>query len=160
MEHSSKNLRRLNHLLSETNAAYHEAAARLGLSDSVSQILYTVCAYGGEYRCPLHRICTETGISKQTINSALRRLEADGLVRLERAGGRNKDVCLTERGTELAGRTVARIIAAENAVLAAWTAQEVEAYLSLTEKYLTGFRVKTQELLRGVDPAPPPGGKI
>ena len=140
MEHSSKNLRRLNHLLSETNAAYHEAAARLGLSDSVSQILYTVCAYGCEYRCPLHRICTETGISKQTINSALRRLEGEGYVYLEQAGGKRKDVCLTAEGIALAERTVSRIIAAENAVFASWRPEDVEAYLELTEQYLTAFR--------------------
>lgn len=158
MVSGSKALRRFNHLLNETQAAYRETAAALGLSDSVMRILYAL--WDSDGRCPLREVCRQAGVTKQTINSALRRLEADGLVRLERAGGRNKDVCLTERGTELAGRTVARIIAAENAVLAAWTAQEVEAYLSLTEKYLTGFRAKTQELLRGVDPAPPPGGKI
>ena len=140
MEHSSKNLRRLNHLLSETNAAYHEAAARLGLSDSVSQILYTVCAYDDGYRCPLHKICVETGISKQTINSALRRLEGEGYVYLEQAGGKRKDVCLTAEGIALAERTVSRIIAAENAVFASWRAEDVEAYLELTEQYLTAFR--------------------
>ena len=34
MERSSKSLRRYNYLFSETNAAYHEMSARLGLSDS------------------------------------------------------------------------------------------------------------------------------
>lgn len=140
MEHSSKNLRRLNHLLSETNAAYHEVSARLGLSDSVTQILYMVCANEDGYRCPLHRICAETGISKQTINSALRKLEGEGLVYLEQAGGKRKDVCLTPDGIALAERTVSQIIAAENAVFASWPPEDVEAYLALTEKYLTAFR--------------------
>lgn len=102
MPRSSRALRRFNYLLSETDAAYHEAASRLGLSDSVMQILYTVCDSDSGERCPLSEVCRRTGISKQTINSALRRLEADGIVRLEQAGGRSKDVCLTRRGGELA----------------------------------------------------------
>ena len=146
MEHSSKNLRRLNHLLSETNAAYHEAAARLGLSDSVSQILYTVCAYDDGYRCPLHKICVETGISKQTINSALRKLEGEGIARLEQAGAKRKDVCLTERGLALAERTVARILEVEDGVFASWQPEDVEAYLTLTQRYLTAFREGIQSL--------------
>ena len=78
MPRSSRALRRFNYLLSETDAAYHEAASRLGLSDSVMQILYTVCDSDSGERCPLSEVCRRTGISKQTINSALRRLEAGG----------------------------------------------------------------------------------
>lgn len=140
MEHSSKTLRRLNHLISETNAAYHEVSVRLGLSDSIMQILYTICAYGDSRRCPLHAIRTQTGISKQTINSALRKLEGEGLVYLEQSGGRHKDVCLTPEGAALAERTVSKIIAAENAVFTSWKPEDVESYLTLTEKYLTAFR--------------------
>lgn len=140
MPRSSRALRRFNYLLSETDAAYHEAASRLGLADSVMQILYAVYDSAEGDRCPLSEVCRCTGISKQTINSALRKLEADGVVRLERAGGRNKDVCLTQRGMALARSTAAKIIEAEDAVLASWPAQDVEAYLSLTERYLTAFR--------------------
>lgn len=147
MEHSSKNLRRLNHLLSETNAAYHEVSARLGLSDSVTQILYTICAYDDGCRCPLHRIRTETGISKQTINSALRKLEREGIVYLEQAEGKRKDVCLTPAGAALAERTVSQVIVAENAVFASWPEEDVEAYLALTEKYLTAFRAEAKAIL-------------
>ena len=118
MERSSKSLRRYNYLFSETNAAYHEMSARLGLSDSAAQILYTICDCGSGYRCPLHRICMETGVSKQTINSALRKLEGEGYVYLEQAGGKRKDVCLT-----------------------------AERYLALTEEYLTAFRKEGKKQL-------------
>ena len=65
-----KTLKRMNHLISEINAAYHDASLRLGISDSVCQILYTICNVGD--RCLLSEICAQTGLSKQTINSALR----------------------------------------------------------------------------------------
>ena len=51
MGDSSKELRRLNYLMGETNAAYHEAALRLGLSDSAMRILYAVCDRGSSFRC-------------------------------------------------------------------------------------------------------------
>lgn len=139
MTQSSKALKRYNHLLSETNAAYHELSVQLGLSDSVMQILYTIC-YQGRTRCALQEIRIQTGISKQTINSALRKLEAAGIIYLEPVGGKSKDVCLTEQGVLLAERTAARVIAVENAVFSAWSQEDVEKYLELVEKYLNGFR--------------------
>ncbi|MCI8538140.1 MAG: MarR family transcriptional regulator [Oscillospiraceae bacterium] len=146
MPYSSKALKRFNHLLSETGAAYHEAAVRLGLPDSVMRILYTICGYDSGFRCPLREVCVRTGISKQTINSALRRLEAEGIVYLERADAKHKDICLTEQGIRLAERTAVRVMEAEDAVLAAWPRKDVETYLALTEKYLTAFRKETETL--------------
>ena len=144
---AQKSLRRYNYLFSETNAAYHEMSARLGLSDSAAQILYTICDCGSGYRCPLHRICMETGVSKQTINSARRKMEGEGYVYLEQAGGKRKDVCLTAEGIALAERTVSKIIAAENAVFASWPPEDVERYLALTEEYLTAFRKEAKKQL-------------
>ena len=62
-------MRSINHLLSEIDAAYHEASLRLGLADSAMQILYILCSQGGA--CLLRNICRQSGTSKQTINSAL-----------------------------------------------------------------------------------------
>ena len=73
MTQQSKQLRRFNRLVGETDAVYHELANRLGLSDSAFQILYTLRAEGGA--CPLRDICAFSGLTKQTVNSALRKLE-------------------------------------------------------------------------------------
>ncbi len=72
----SKDINRFNYLLSETDAVYHDMSKRLGLSDSISQILYTICDLGDG--CLLQEICRRCGLSKQTVNSAIRRLESDG----------------------------------------------------------------------------------
>ena len=42
----SKERKRCNYLLNETDAAYHEAAIRFGLSDSCMIVLYTICDAG------------------------------------------------------------------------------------------------------------------
>ncbi len=141
---TSEGMKRFNHLVSETDAVYHEAALRMGLSDSVLQILYVLCDKGG--CCPLGEICRLTGISKQTINSALRKLEGDGTVYLEGLGGRRKRACLTEKGWELAERTVVRLIEIENGILASWPKAQLEQYLELTEQYMVALREKVREL--------------
>lgn len=140
----SKELKRYNYLLSETESAYHEAASRLGLPESSMIVLYAICNVGTS--CPLRDICRNAGISKQTINSALRRLEADGIVYLENTDGRNKIVCLTEEGQKLAGRTAAKVIAIENDIFASWAKEDVEQYLALTERYLQDFREHLRHL--------------
>lgn len=146
MEHRANPARRFYQLFCETDVVYRETAAKLGLTHSIFEILYAVWNCGEGTRCPLREVCRRSGLGKQTVNSALRRMEAEGLAYVERAGGRHKDVCLTAAGGALAERTVARIMEAENAVFASWTVQEVESYLSLTEKYLTAFREEAGRL--------------
>lgn len=127
-------LKRYNYLLGEIEAVYHEISLQMGLSDSVSRILYAICDEGD--RCPLSLICRRTGLSKQTVNSALRRLEEEGAVRLEAVNGRAKEVCLTGAGRTLADRTARRIMEMETQILAGWAPGEMEQYLELTERFL------------------------
>lgn len=132
------------HLTTDIEAAYHEAARRLNLSDSAMLILYTIC-HNGE-KCLLNDITSSSGISKQTINSALRKLEAEDIIYLESTGGRKKMVCLTTRGKEYAQNTVQKVLEIENDIFASWTESERIAYLELTEKYLTTLKSKVKEL--------------
>lgn len=142
--YATKEMQRFNYLMSETDAAYHEAALRLGLSDSTMLILYTLCNSGGS--CLLSEICRLSGISKQTVNSALRKLEGEKVVYLEASGGRKKRVCLTDKGHALAAGTVVRLIEIENGILESWRGEEVEQYLELTRRYLAALR----ERIRGL----------
>ena len=144
---SSRDMKRFNHLLGEIEAVYHEMALKFGQSDSVMNILYTICDYGDS--CPLQEICRRSGISKQTINSALRKLEREGIVYSEQAGVKGKNVCLTEKGKELAGDTAVRVIEAENGILASWPEEDVKKYLELTERFLVGIKEKAKEIDAG-----------
>ena len=87
----SKAMRRCNHLVGEIDGVYHEMALKLGLSDSAMIVLYTVCDSGGP--CPLRDICRRSGLTKQTVNSAIRKLEREGILYLETAGPKAKNVC-------------------------------------------------------------------
>ena len=134
----SVGMKRFNYLNGELNMVYHTVAFRLGVSDSTMQILYTICNFGES--CLLSDICRLTGARKQTVNSALRKLEKEGVLYLTPENGKSKRVVLTGRGKELAERTAVRLIAAENAVFDAWSKKDVENYLALTERYLKDIR--------------------
>lgn len=143
---AGKELRRFNRLLSEIDAVYHEMAWKLGLSDSAERILYAICNLGTP--CLLSDIVRFSGMSKQTINSALRNLERDGVLRLESMDGRKKQVFLTEDGERLAWQTAMQVVEMENEIYKGWTKEEISVYLSLTEKYLSEIRKRTKELKR------------
>lgn len=137
-------LTRFNHLLGEIEGLYHDISLKLGISDSSSKILYTLCVF--DHRCSLRRLCRQNGLSKQTVNSALRQLEKQGLVMLEPSGGKQKDVLLTEAGIIYAEAMVSKIIAMENEIFAAWNPEDVERYLVLTEQYLLALEEKAHQL--------------
>lgn len=137
-------MKRFNHLTSEINAAYHDAALKLGISDSALQILYTVCSSGG--LCLISDICRLSGISKQTINSALRKLEKEDIVYLKPYKGRTKSVHLTKNGKALAEQTAMKIIEIENRIFEVWSMERIHLYLSLTQEYLDLFQKEIEEL--------------
>ena len=67
-DYFSKDMEKLNYLLSEIDEVYHDASVRLGVSDSAMRILYTLCIAGD--RCPLCDVARLSGSSRQTIHSA------------------------------------------------------------------------------------------
>ena len=138
-------LKRLNYLTSEIDAAYHEAALKLGLSDSTMMVLYAACNNGGS--CLLSEISKISGTSRQTINSALRKLEADGMIYLEADRGRRKKVCLTKKGMDCSKNGVAKLARLENEILGSWLEEEQEKYLELTQRYLSALKQKIRDEL-------------
>ncbi len=133
------------YLAGEINALYHEAAVKMGISDSVQNVLYVLCEKGG--RCMQSEVSKLTGISRQTINSAIRNLEKDGIVYLEQGKGRNTILCLTENGKEFAAEKILPLYEAENKIWNEWTAEEQQQYLTLTEKYRDGLKKYLKDIL-------------
>lgn len=137
-------LSRINLIMAETDGAYHDAAVRLGLSDSALRILYAICAEGGS--CQLCLLPRTTGLSKQTIHSALRKLEKDAFLCVSDIDGKKKSLCLTPEGRELTERTIAPLMALENAIFDAWPEQDLAMFLELNQRYLTQLKEKIKEL--------------
>ena len=129
---------RINCLTEDTDSIYHQAALKFGVSDSVLFVLYML--YTHEERCQLYDIYKLSGISKQTINSAIRKLEHDEIVYLEKLNGKSKLVRLTEKGRAYASQTAARLYQAECSAFDDWSAEEITTYLDLLEKHNDSLR--------------------
>lgn len=134
---------RINCLAREPDSV-HQAALKTGMSDSVMFMMYIV--YQGKGRCLLHDIRKNTGISKQTLNSALRKPEKDGIIYLEQSGGKTKTVCFTVKGRDYAANTVGRLFDAECSVFMHWTQEEIDSYMHLTAKYNSDLKRQTEAL--------------
>ena len=135
MHYSSPELKRINHLISELEQIYHSYALKYQLSDSEFTILYTLSVEGGE--CALSDIVLLSGLPKQTVNSAIRKMENEGIVHLLGNGKRRKNVALTEKGTQKAEESVVKLIEIENGILSLWGEEKVGRYISETEEYNT-----------------------
>lgn len=144
MEKDDRRVSRLNAVISEINGVYRDLAQHFGLSSSVLDILYTALYQGGS--CTLRQICLLTGMSKQTLNSALRKMELEGLLTLEAVDGKQKKVCLTPAGKDLASRTAGVELDMEAAILDSWTPEEAELFLRLNERYLQSLRQGLHQL--------------
>jgi transcriptional regulator, MarR family len=137
-------IHRINYLNAELNALYHHASLKLGLTDSAAMVLYTI--YDNGENCLLSDIYKQSGVSKQTVNSAIRKLEKERIIYLEQHSGRTKKVVLTDTGKEYVQKTVARLFDAEAAAFASWTEEEINAHIGFMEKYIDSFREQIEEL--------------
>ena len=141
---SEDNIRRINYLMTEIDALYHQAAVKMGLSDSVACVLYTI--YEAKGSCLLSEIYKKTGVSKQTINSALRKLEQEGILYLEPYKGNAKKVILTSKGEQYVEQTVAKLYAAEIRSFASWSEAEMKMYISLIRKDIDSLRKEIERM--------------
>lgn len=156
-------VRRLNCLTNDMDMLYHQAARKLGVSDSVLCVLYVLYEKGSG--CLLADICQESGLHKQTINSALRQLEKEAVLYLAQDKGNAKRVFLTEKGQARISQTAARLYEAECRVFAQWTEEEADTYVRLMKKYICSLEAQITGMecaspSAEENPAVPSGGPI
>ena len=81
-------------------------------------------------------ICNMMYMPKQTVNSSLKKMEAEGYIELLNINDkRSKQVCLTEKGVDLANNTVDIIISKENNALSKMDKEEQALFINLFKKY-------------------------
>ncbi len=143
---SKSESRRYNRIISQIDEIYHEIALKQGFSDSAMVILYVLAENDGT--CALSNLIEQTGEYKQTVNSALRKLEKEDIVCLENTDGKSKCVRLTKKGHTTVKNTVDKVLAAERRIYGSWSREEWELYINLTERYLYRLREETEEILK------------
>lgn len=127
-----------NKLFKEFNNIYHDAALKLGISNSSLDILYSICELGDG--CLQRDISKSTFIPKQTIHSSIRSLEKLGYIYLSNGKGRNMHINLTDAGRDYIKETIYPIITLENEAISSLTEDERRQMLILQSKYITALR--------------------
>lgn len=133
-----------NRIYKEYNEIYHEAAIRLGLSNSEFDTLYAICELGDG--CKQTDICRTTFIPKQTVNSAIRTLEKKEYLTLASGKGRSMHIYLTEQGLQLVRRTIFPMVEIENEAFPKLTEKEYKSILHFHTQYLSALRMGIQKL--------------
>lgn len=126
------------------NSAFHLASSKLGLNDSEMSIFYVINRCGeGCNQCELYK---QTGQRRSTINSAIRKMEKEGLLYLEPGDGRNTRVFLTEEGRRRSHETVGRLLRIEEGIVETWDEGEQTQFVALTTRFFTQLREEVEKL--------------
>ena len=136
-----------NGIIKENDDIYRNLARIFGLSECSFWILYTLRT--NDTALAQSEVCAYMYQPKQTVNSALKKMESEGYLKLEKGKDhRSKQISLTAGGIRLCERTVDRIIESERGALGRMTAEEQEMFLSLFHKYTDLLRQAMQDISR------------
>lgn len=128
-----ESLKKFNNMHYELEAVYHDISVKFGISDSAMVILYELCSNGG--KCSFGSILENSGLTKQTVSSSLKKLEVNKIISFLPGDGRRKNIQLTEYGRQYASNTVSKMIDAENQALGKWTDEEFDMFCELYKRY-------------------------
>lgn len=135
----------INQRIKELNSLYHMAAVKSKISDGEVDIWSALLTTTEEYS--QQDLCEILSLPKQTVNSLIAGMVKKGFVVLEHIPGtRNRKVIrLTEEGRSYGIEKVQWIFDAEQRAMEDTDAAEVQAYVSMLEKYIKKLRKEIEE---------------
>ncbi|MBQ2747563.1 MAG: winged helix DNA-binding protein [Firmicutes bacterium] len=130
----------------DVDELYTNYAKMCGLSESDFWILYAL-AEAGSVRTQKD-LCEWWSISKQTINSALKSLEKEGVVTLSSTeeNKKTKYITLTEKGIEMVEKFIKPLMIAELAAFEMMGKEETREYLRLNKIYAETLNLTISKL--------------
>lgn len=133
-KHLSTKMLEFNEIMKETDDLYRNLAKKFKMSDCMLWILYILRE--DDRAVTQSDICNMMCLPKQTVNSSLKKMEAEGYIELLNINDkRSKQVCLTEKGIDLANNTVDIVISKENNALSKMDEKEQELLMNLLGKF-------------------------
>lgn len=125
-----------NRLHKKMNVLYHDYAKSVGLSDAAFWLLYSLYEHGQP--CTQKDLCAAWFYAPQTINSALKGLEEQGIISLELApkSRKNKQIIFTEAGKTLIEDKIVPLVHAEEQSFERLKEQERNQLLAITQKHI------------------------
>ena len=139
--------REVNNVYKKNCEVYYKLASHFGMTETMFDILYFVRENDGGYTQA--QLCDSLYLRKQTVNSALKKLEKDGVIYLSQDSGnrKNKTIHFTEKGKELAHNIVDPIFELEKRAFERLTPQEREGVLYYGRRHIDVLEDETKKLL-------------
>lgn len=119
---------------------YHEAANKMGLSDSILSILWSLCEIGEG--CLQRDLCTELCMNKQTVNSAIRKMEKEELIYLTSGKGRDMHIQFTEKGKEFVEANIQPLIVKDQQAFLELTEADQKELIRISRLYIENLKKK------------------
>lgn len=110
----SRELKENNRIYREMESIYHEICVKAGISDTDFIVLYSIVEF--EDGCCQRKIAKQYSISRQIVNSSVKKLVQNGCVVLESGKGHDKQIVLTEKGKAMAKQKIIPVMEAEAGV--------------------------------------------
>ena len=136
-----------NQIYKEIDGLYHHYAKSCGLPDAAFWVLYSLAE--NDQISTQRELCSAWCYSPQTVNSALKKLEAQGLVKLESMKdiGRNKQILFTDAGKALLQTVILPLMAAEQHTFDDLGEAKRDELLSLTQEYASLLRININQII-------------
>lgn len=142
-----KQLTEFNHVYKEMDGIYHNYAKAYELSDAAFLVLYSLWERGKPY---LQReLCEACSCPPQTLNTAIKAFEKQGIIELAFAPGnrKSKEVHFTPAGHALAKTVVEPFIQAERDSFFKLDDQERKSILLTLKKHTALFKTEVERIL-------------
>lgn len=137
-------LMEFNMLYKEMDELYHSVALKLGLSDSAFFILYALYMQGDG--CLQRDICDTFCLSRQTVNSSIKKLEQEDYLSLHQGNGRDKYIHITPKGRQFLDKKIHPVVEMEKQAFSRMAETESRRLLKLLNKYLQNLKNLSREL--------------
>lgn len=139
-------LKQLNAMLSELDNIYQSLLKVHGVSESEYAVMFTIKELGEG--CNQKDIADSSYISKKTINSTVKKLEKDGILKLKAAKYPNMEIFLTDKGRCFIEKNIIPIIQVENKVLENMSDNEFEFLTTYYRIYIKGFKTHVDNYIK------------
>jgi DNA-binding MarR family transcriptional regulator len=132
----------------EVDRIFHAYAKAHNIPDSSFFILYVLAKHGSIYS--QHELCEEWSFSAQTINSALKNLERQGIVTLELLPGnrKSKEIHLTEKGRAVTDGVIRDLLDTEIDSFLKIEQKDREVLISAFKCFVANFRNGMKEKIK------------
>lgn len=141
--------RQMDCLYNETDRLYSGFARSCGLSECAYWVMYEIEVSSGS--ASLRGMAEAFSLSKQTLSSAVKSLEAKGLIELsfEEGSRKNKVASFTEAGRAFSRERIVPAIEAESRAFGSLEPEERERLVALVSRYARAIRRELDALKEG-----------